>query len=1548
MPNVPSSEQKGKLSFAIGRKLVLRVVLGASVLFLVAILILGGLAFPTVAERSVLGFVKKQGLEGSLEVTGSLWSGFSIQNLSLKGKGSPIQSVTLEDAEVRYRFNRILTGFSDFKWLDLVSVKNLDLHLILPEKQAVQKPVNAPKPRKSPKAGTASYSSFWNLMEAEIDLKEISAQVEAGGKHYQVDDLAFDFSNGIRIDRLKLAEFPERVDIAIPIKTRERALTLGPVSIVENVNLSELKLSERSPEVVEIDAALQAAGSDILAQFSTVGEARLSLAEGQKVDLGEIKALDSKVTGWLSNLKFDFTGDFSRPESWKIFGIGNFEKVSISGFVIDEAGFKVVGDKVNLELERSDATIVADAVVPLLGGGQSSDPIVVNADILVSSINSLLKTVAQQYPVDGTLKGGISNLRIGEGNSLQGGHIFLKTDETTWSGQAIDGLESKLTVVSPSQIDIFARASLSPNNHFNVKGDLNPETLSYQTKGILEVKTDNRLVELLAFSGADQFFKGVAKANWSGQGSIKTKDHRGSISCDIPGLSILKGKPFTGAIVADYDGNTANLSQLSLARPEAAIEATARWDGQSIEVPQLRVLEQQVPRATLSAQIPFPKDDSGKVAVNLQTSDLALSSIAGFFMEDLPLECALSGDLKSEGSLSRLDTKADFKLVPQSKGEADNSQLSIDLQHSGNVVNPSTWDMKLAALMSGLRWKETRLENLSLNVDTVDNGGQRVALANLSADQSTASVRAKASVGLTQATDFASLVKEPIAVDGTVTIGMLENMIRDFAPGKLPLSGGVDLKISDLELHGGELREGSLTLNSETLAFDQVALGAINIGVDVTSPGYVEGKVSLPLDENSELEGSGVYDIQKGGYAGKVAVKADLKSQGILRQILSTRNFAALLPADTTINWQGKGSVPDKIHLGSFEAMGEGLALSAGGELVDFSLSGNYTEDSAVIPDFKLKSRPIQLAGNLEWKDHRLKIPSLTGTHSGRKVLDLSADIPVDPEKLTPELWFQQRDELALKINTDGLPIAEVSKLFKPETPLSGDLDVTLNALGSPAKPVIKGNLDVTNIVVAQKDSQLPVGKLSVDLAAENDQAKLKGEYRHPDVKPFVLNAALPFFPGAWAAGTRTFVKETIVASAKMDKSSLSFLESQVPEVEQVDGTAAIDVKLTGSISEPKLLGNGAIDITRLRLKNRNAPTFYDIDSAIRFTDNTLNVDRLHAIVSGGVVDISGKAILDGENPRLDFKVLGQEVLVARTPDVNVRTDVDLTLTGPWKEARLAGSLGITNSRFFKNVDLIPMGLPNRRKSVLPTVERVPSGGGPAKVDLNIGVPIEPFKNWPVTVHISTKDPFLIRGNLAQSEVDADLVILGTLGKPYPKGVVKLKEGELTLPFSKVDVEVGEVVFSEATGFNGALEFKARATAGDYKVNIYAFNRILEPKHVLTSIPPIASEDIMTLLATGTTRDELVGADAGSVAASKAALLFLKNLKKSSDEADRGPSLIDKLQDRTELELGKVDPKTGIQSFGGKIRLWKQFFFVGDVDAQSDYRALVKYVFKYR
>jgi hypothetical protein len=124
---------------------------------------------------------------------------------------------------------------------------------------------------------------------------------------------------------------------------------------------------------------------------------------------------------------------------------------------------------------------------------------------------------------------------------------------------------------------------------------------------------------------------------------------------------------------------------------------------------------------------------------------------------------------------------------------------------------------------------------------------------------------------------------------------------------------------------------------------------------------------------------------------------------------------------------------------------------------------------------------------------------------------------------------------------------------------------------------------------VPREGKAMPVGQLAVKLDAKGEQFSLSGDYRHPDVKPLVISAKLPFHPAAWATGKRMVKDETIAASAKMDRSSLGFLTGQVPGIESIAGEVSLDATVSGTIGAPQIKGNSQLSLQRLRLENRLA-----------------------------------------------------------------------------------------------------------------------------------------------------------------------------------------------------------------------------------------------------------------------------------------------------------------------------------------------------------------------
>src|SRR5260370_41498141 len=95
----------------------------------------------------------------------------------------------------------------------------------------------------------------------------------------------------------------------------------------------------------------------------------------------------------------------------------------------------------------------------------------------------------------------------------------------------------------------------------------------------------------------------------------------------------------------------------------------------------------------------------------------------------------------------------------------------------------------------------------------------------------------------------------------------------------------------------------------------------------------------------------------------------------------------------------------------------------------------------------------------------------------------------------------------------------------------------------------------------------------------------------------------------------------------------------------------------------------------------------------------------------------------------------------------------------------------MTNSHFLKNIDLIPIGLPGR-----PAPE-------PPSARPEFSFPDPPFRNWEFDVAIRTKDPVVIRGNLATGGANSHLQFVRARRARGDSEVVRRGEVEEGAPF---------------------------------------------------------------------------------------------------------------------------------------------------------------------
>jgi autotransporter translocation and assembly factor TamB len=174
---------------------------------------------------------------------------------------------------------------------------------------------------------------------------------------------------------------------------------------------------------------------------------------------------------------------------------------------------------------------------------------------------------------------------------------------------------------------------------------------------------------------------------------------------------------------------------------------------------------------------------------------------------------------------------------------------------------------------------------------------------------------------------------------------------------------------------------------------------------------------------------------------------------------------------------------------------------------------------------------------------------------------------------------------------------------------------------------------------------------------------------------------------------------------------------------------------------------------------------------------------------------------------------------------------------------------------------------------------------------------------------------------------------------------VRLENVEATLPFSRLQISYGFLYFDPSDSFNPRIELHGSSVIRDYTVHVYVYGSSLAPEAVFTSEPPLPQEEIISLLAAGTTRSEL--ASSNSVIASRASMLLVQQLYRKifkKGQATQSSSIFDRL----DVDFGTVDPRTGQQQVNARFRVNDQFMVLGDLGVGGDYRGMVRYVIRFR
>jgi len=776
----------------------------------------------------------------------------------------------------------------------------------------------------------------------------------------------------------------------------------------------------------------------------------------------------------------------------------------------------------------------------------------------------------------------------------------------------------------------------------------------------------------------------------------------------------------------------------------------------------------------------------------------------------------------------------------------------------------------------------------------------------------------------------------------------------DFWVGDSPTKVSGPLQLAGQLQWKQEVANGQISLSGANLRMRDLVFRQLSSQCAFSNNVIYLNDFSATLNDSDFVNATGTLDLRRPyHYTGKIS--ANVANLTTLQPLLRTSGNQNILAGAVKLDWEGSGNAETFKNTGKLN-----LVLQKGryGNLqgLQANIDASYSPEGLDVPVIFFATSNMDFNAIARTKNDTLEIDKIQLNQIGAAQPQQSGRVrrPAEgtpPQQRTnyaygyvsiPFVWRNLGTESALipssgKVSvimqSENLDLKRLAHDLGMPPGISGTVNAKLDGDGTIGD--LKTRLDV-QVRDLRNELWPKMEPATFELTAQTAQNRLtaSGKLQQPRIQPLEITATMPFDVRKIVQARGIPDDTSISAKARLPRSSVNFVRQFVPDLQQLDGDLALDVDVNGTFGHPVLSGAGDMTVNVARFTNATLPTLRGFNVRFTFTDNVLTLDRFGGDLAGGPFSMSGRVtFVKLTEPILDLQMRAQSVLIARNDTLTARADGNVNVTGPLTAATVSGTVALTNSRFLKNIDLIPIGLPGR-----------PAPQPPAERPEFFSLPGPPFRDWKFDVAIKTKDPVLIRGNLATGEATTDLRLIGTGLHPGLQGVVHMEGVEATLPFSRLDVSRGSLTFSPSDSTNPTIDLQGTSVIRDYTVRVYVYGTLLSPQAIFTSEPPLPQEDIISLIATGTTRREL---STGNVLAGRAAMLLVQQLYRKIVKKGE-PTDSNTVFNRLDLDLGTVDPRTGQQQATVRFKITDQVVLTGDVGVRGDFRGKLKYLIRFR
>lgn len=311
-------------------------------------------------------------------------------------------------------------------------------------------------------------------------------------------------------------------------------------------------------------------------------------------------------------------------------------------------------------------------------------------------------------------------------------------------------------------------------------------------------------------------------------------------------------------------------------------------------------------------------------------------------------------------------------------------------------------------------------------------------------------------------------------------------------------------------------------------------------------------------------------------------------------------------------------------------------------------------------------------------------------------------------------------------------------------------------------------------------------------------------------------------------------VDGTGLDSSLSGTASLKILEFITPLIEEARGRMRLDLAVTGDVRNGTIRGGLGMEDGMLRLKGLDAPVD-SLNAQLKVVNSKVTIDSLSGNLGGGSVQASGGMDLYLNRPpkfAIDLYLANNRIKFFPVNYAEI-SDAKLTFAGEEPPYLFSGTVRAKKVVMRNNFDL------GRGQKGLQNAKYLPEKVAGAK------------SFYEVRIRGLADGGIFVDNNLLNAEFRGEVTLMNNFEFPQVMGRGELVRGKLLFRNTAFTLDHASIRVPNPEVFNPQFLIGGTANLDNYRITIFASGTVDRPKIVLSSIPSLPQEDIVSLLAFG-------------------------------------------------------------------------------------------------